>query len=74
VARDFLQNRLDPALDIFADSLRAKRPYLHRIVRWVARRKLRELEDLEAMVDGTEFRRLKRYKIFLFRVPPGEHA
>lgn len=70
VARDFLRNRLDPALQIFADSLRARRPYLHRIVRWVARRKLRELEDLGALVDAAEFQRVKCYKVFLFRVPP----
>jgi MPBQ/MSBQ methyltransferase len=69
VARDFLQDRLNPALGIFADSLRTKRPYLHRIVRWLARRKLQELGDLEVMVDSAEFQRVKRYKVFLFRVP-----
>lgn len=74
VARDFLRNRLDPALQIFADSLRARRPYLNRIVRWVARKKLRELEDLGALVDAAEFQRVKCYKVFLFRVPPGSQT
>lgn len=69
VARGFLHDRLNPALGIFADSLRAKRPYLHRLVRWLARRKLKELGDLEVMVDSSEFQRVKRYKVFLFRVP-----
>ena len=74
VAYDFLHNRLNPALGIFADSLRAKRPYLHRIVRWLARRKLEELGDLEVMVDSAAFARVKRYKIFLFRVPSAERG
>ena len=74
VARDFLQERLNPALGIFADSLRAKRPYLHRIVRWLARRKLEELGDLEVIVDSAGFARVKRYKIFLFRVPAADQS
>jgi MPBQ/MSBQ methyltransferase len=69
IARDLLENRLHPALEIFGDSLQARRPYVHRIVRWLARKKLAELRDLDRMVDAAEFGRAKRYKIFLFRVP-----
>ena len=69
IARDLLQNRLQPALEIFNDSLQTRRPYVHRIVRWLARKKLNELQDLDRMVDSAEFARVKRYKIFLFRVP-----
>lgn len=67
-ASDLLRDRVRPALAILDEYGQRKRPWTYKWLRWMLRKKLDGLEELEVMVDGEAFARAKRYKIFLFEI------
>jgi len=67
--RNLLRDRVHPSLRIIEESWGRKHPYVYGSLRWFLRKKLREFEEAEIMVDAEEFSRAKRYMIYLFRVP-----
>jgi len=69
LARDFLRERMNPAIRILDEYGALKHPYAHRFARWMLRNKLGKLDELGIMLDAEAFRRAKRYMIYLFRVP-----
>lgn len=71
LAREIAERYALPALHLLADSVREKRPWLYAVGRRLLAKQVRKLNDQRVLVDSAEFKRLKRYQVFLFRVPGG---
>ncbi len=69
LARDMVDNRLIPALQIARQSALRKHPIVTRSLLWFLRRKITKLNERRRYVDREDFLRFKRYKRYLFRVP-----
>ena len=69
MVRDFLRAWVDPSLRILEETWGVKHRFVYTSLRWLLRKKLQRLEDVELLVDSEAFSRSKRYMIFLFRVP-----
>jgi SAM-dependent methyltransferase len=70
LAQLWMGRHIRPALALAADVLARRRPRLFALGRLLLGRQLRRLDELDRLLDVATFRRLKRYEIFRFRVPP----
>ncbi len=70
LGRLYLDEYIDPTLEIVLDAVEHKVPRLFRLARPLLKKELKKLEQLHRTVDSAEFQHLKRYLILLFRVPP----
>ncbi|MDQ1362740.1 MAG: hypothetical protein QG652_600 [Pseudomonadota bacterium] len=69
LAKNWVDRYVLPSIDLVTYSFRHKHPKLFAILRWLLRGKIRKFNDDLMLLDSSHFKRVKRYKILLFRVP-----
>ncbi len=74
LARDLLERFAIPAARLAAETLAQKRPWLFRLGKWLLRKRIRKLYEQRVLLDSAQFKRLKRYRVFLFRAPARDAA
>lgn len=71
LARRWYDDHLLPALALGRDMAQARRPWVFGLLRrWLGGKVERELGKLEGNLSPDDFRRVKRYLLMRFRVPP----
>ncbi len=58
-----------PSIDLVTYSFRHKHPWLFALIRWLAKGKVKKFNNDLMLLDSAHFKRVKRYKILLFKVP-----
>jgi MPBQ/MSBQ methyltransferase len=69
LAREWVERYAIPAAQLAAETLQEKRPWLFRIGRFLLRKRIAKLDEQRVLLDSAEFRRKKRYRVFLLRAP-----
>lgn len=69
LARELVERYALPAAQLLAETVAEKRPWLFRLGRFLLHERVRKLLDQKTLLDSVEFRRLKRYRVLLFRAP-----
>lgn len=69
LAKEWMDRYVAPSLELLAYSLGRKHPKLFGLVRWLLRKKINRYHDDMMLLDSAHFKRVKRYKILLFKVP-----
>jgi MPBQ/MSBQ methyltransferase len=69
LAREWVERYAIPAARLAAETLAEKRPWLYRVGKWLLRKRVAKLDEQRVLLDSAEFRRVKRYRVFLFRAP-----
>lgn len=69
LARSWVDRFVLPSLDLIAYSFQHKHPRLFVFLKWLLKKKVRKFNDDISLLDSEHFKRVKRYKIMLFKVP-----
>lgn len=69
LAKNWIDRFVMPSLDLMAYSFGHKHPKLFKFIKWLSRKKVKKFEDDLMLLDSEHFKRVKRYKILLFKIP-----
>ncbi|MDH5473051.1 MAG: class I SAM-dependent methyltransferase [Gammaproteobacteria bacterium] len=69
LAKSWIDHYIVPSIDLLTYSFGRKHPKLFKLISWLMRNKLKKLNDQIMLLDSEHFKRVKRYKIMLFKVP-----
>jgi len=69
LAKSWMDRYLVPSLDLVGYSIGRKHPKLMKLLTWLFRKKIKQYHDDMMLLDSEHFKRVKRYKILLFKVP-----
>jgi hypothetical protein len=69
LAKSWMDRYVIPSLDLVSYSLGRKHPKLLKLMAWLFRKKVKQYHDDMMLLDSEHFKRVKRYKILLFKVP-----
>ena len=69
LARSWVDRYVLPSIDLMVNSYRHKHPKILAVLRWLFHSKIKKFNDALMLLDANHFKRVKRYKILLFRVP-----
>ncbi len=69
LAKSWMDRFVLPSVELAAYSFGHKHPKLIKFVRWLMRKKIQKFNDDLMLLDSEHFKRVKRYKILLFKVP-----
>ena len=69
LAKSWLNRFVLPTLELFFYSCTKKQPFMAKMVRWLMRKKVQKFNNDLMLLDAEHFKRVKRYKIMLFKVP-----
>ncbi|MDH5766832.1 MAG: class I SAM-dependent methyltransferase [Gammaproteobacteria bacterium] len=69
LARSWMNRYVLPSLNLVVDSLDKKHPRLVKFLSWLLRKKIQKFNNDLMLLDSEHFKRVKRYKILLFKVP-----
>jgi SAM-dependent methyltransferase len=73
VAKAFVETYGLPAVALATEHLKARRPYLFRLICWLLRKHLRQIQDDLQLLNSAEFKRTKSYQFLLFQVRDAAH-
>ena len=69
LAKSWVDRYVMPSIDLIAYSFGHKHPKLMSFIRWLMRKKVKKFNDDIMLLDSEHFKRVKRYKILLFKIP-----
>ena len=69
LARSWIDRYVIPSIDLLTYSFRRKHPGLLKFAGWLMRKKIKKFNDDIMLLDSEHFKRVKRYKILLFKIP-----
>jgi SAM-dependent methyltransferase len=69
LAKSWVDRYVLPSIDLMTYSFRHKHPKLYAVLSWLLRGKVKKFNDDLLLLDAEHFKRVKRYKILLFKVP-----
>lgn len=69
LAREAIERYAIPVVRLIGETLEHRRPWLYRFGKWLLRKRVRAMDEQRALLDSAAFRRLKRYRVFLFKAP-----
>ena len=69
LARSWIEDYVLPSIDLVRYSFARKHPLLMRMLTWMARNKVQKFQNGLMLLDSEHFKRVKRYKILLYKVP-----
>lgn len=69
LARSWIERFVLPSLDLVTYSFQLKHPRLYGILSWLLKKKINKFNDDISLLDSEHFKRVKCYKIMLFKIP-----
>lgn len=69
LAKSWVERFVLPSLDLVTYSFGYKHPTLFKFLRWLMRNKTKKFNNDIMLLDSEHFKRVKRYKILLFKIP-----
>jgi MPBQ/MSBQ methyltransferase len=69
LAKDWVERFVLPSIELLTYSFSRKHPKTFSFIRWLARKKIRKFNDDLMLLNAEHFKRVKRYKILLFKIP-----